>query len=51
MNAADTVIDAVRRVEFGPLTFWNLGLLRRTSSKQRQNAHRRTADLILEAFQ
>jgi hypothetical protein len=37
VNAADTVIDAVRRVEFGPLTtFRNLGLLALSTAGERR---------------
>jgi hypothetical protein len=37
VNAADTVIDAVRRVEFGPLTtFRNLGLLALSTAGERE---------------
>ena len=37
MNAADTVIDAIRRVEFGPLTtFRNLGLLALSTAGARE---------------
>ena len=48
MNAADTVIDAVRRVEFGPLTtFRNLGLLALSTAGERE-ADYLTLDEALE---
>ena len=48
MNAADTVIDAVRRVEFGPLTrFRNLGLLPLSTAGEGEAAYL-TLDEALE---
>jgi hypothetical protein len=48
VNAVDTVIDAVRRVEFGPLTtFRNLGLLALSTAGERE-ADYLTLDEALE---